>query len=77
MNIPNFEQPVVAGNTVRHFNLLSEIVNDNIFMFYAPKERFTSKKLLDFYGRYKRWFSNLPQSLHLRDITTPHVLVLQ
>ncbi|KAI4125686.1 MAG: hypothetical protein LQ347_005276 [Umbilicaria vellea] len=35
--------------------MLSEIVNDMLFMFYAPTERFTSKKLLDYNIRLQRW----------------------
>lgn len=57
--------------------MLSEIVNDTVFMFYAPRERFTSKKLLDFYTKYTRWHKNLPDQLRLREVSTPHVLLLQ
>ena len=62
---------------MRAMSSLSEIVNDTVFMFYAPRERFTSRKLLDFYARYTRWFNNLPDKLRLQEISTPQVLLLQ
>ena len=62
---------------MRVMSALAEIVSDTIFMFYAPRERFTSKKLLDFYARYTRWFDNLPDKLRLQEVSTPHVLVMQ
>ncbi|CAF9926531.1 MAG: hypothetical protein ALECFALPRED_003464 [Alectoria fallacina] len=76
MNIPGAEQPTLATILMRAMSSLSEIVNDTVFMFYAPRERFTSKKLLDFYARYTRWFNNLPNKLGLRDDSTPHILLL-
>ena len=77
MSIPGAEQPAVPTTLIRALSSLSEIVNDTVFMFYAPRERFTSRKLLDFYARYTRWFNNLPDKLRLREVTTPHVLCLQ
>ena len=59
------------------YSALSDIVNDTIFMFYAPREHFTGGKLLEFHGRYKQWFTNLPEEFQVRAVTTPHVLVLQ
>ncbi|KAL9127410.1 MAG: hypothetical protein Q9217_003706 [Psora testacea] len=75
-DMPDAEQPSYTHTLLYQFSLLSEIVNDTVFMFYAPRERFTSKKLLDFYNRYTRWFTNLPETLHLRAIPMPHVLTL-
>lgn len=77
MNIPGAEQPALPTTLMRAMSSLSEIVNDTVFMFYAPRERFTSKKLLGFYARYTRWFNNLPDTLGLREVPTPHVLILQ
>ena len=73
------EQPSQTHTMLTHFSLLSEIVNDTVFMFYAPRERFTSKKLLDFYSRYKRWYAALPTGLRLtsNDASLPQVLLLQ
>ena len=76
-NIPGADQPSYTNTLLYQFGLLSEIVNDTVFMFYAPRERFTSNRLLDFHRRYTKWFAHLPQTLQLGDVSTPHVLVLQ
>ena len=76
-HIPDAEQPNLTHTFTNYFAKLTDIVNDTIFMFYAPRERFTSRKLLDFYGRYKKWYGDLPQSLQLHQVSTPHVLTLQ
>lgn len=70
------EQPGYFQTFQHQFSLLTEIVSDTVFSFYAPRERFTSRKLLDYYRRYKSWYSNLPSPLQIRDITLPHVLAL-
>lgn len=75
--IPDTEQPIVSQALSHQLRLLTEIVSDTVFMFYAPRERFTSKKLLDFNSRYNRWYNSLPDILRLRDVSTPHVLILQ
>lgn len=74
------EDPEEASHTHRllhQFGLLSEIVNDTVYMFYAPRERFTSRKLLDFYARFKRWYKSLPDVLRLDHTCLPHVILLQ
>ena len=77
MNITETPQSTSTLRLLLQYSALSEIVNDTVFMFYAPRERFTSVKVLEFHGRYKRWFTNLPEEFQLRAITTPHVLMLQ
>lgn len=60
---------------LEEFSKLAELINDNSFMFYAPKERFTSRRLLAMHGKYKAWYENLPASLRLPkhpDIAPPH-----
>lgn len=65
IDIPGTERPIQPTTFMRAMSSLSEIVNDPVFMFYAPRERFTSNKLLDLYARYTRWFNNLPDRLRL------------
>ena len=77
VDIPGAEQPTLPTTLMRATSSLSEIVNDTVFMFYAPRDRFTSKRLLDFYARYTRWFNNLSDKLGLGEVSTPHVLMLQ
>ena len=77
-DISTIEQPSNIHSILHHFSLISEIVNDTIFMCYAPRERFTSKKLLDFHSRYSRWYKELPTSLQLTGPTPlPQLIALQ
>ena len=62
---------------LQQYSALSDIVNDIIFEFYAPREILTGAKVLEYHGRYKRWFTNLPEELQILADTTPHVLMLQ
>jgi hypothetical protein len=64
---------------LQEFSSLSELVNDNNFMFFAPKERFTSRRLLDCYDKYEQWYKSLPQVLTLENVREPqpHIIVLQ
>lgn len=71
------EQPGHTHKHLQQFSFLSEIVNDTIIMFYAPRERFTSKKLRDFHARYTQWYQALPSELALSDHSTPQVINLQ
>ena len=71
------EQPSQSHTMQDQFISLSEIINDTVVAFYAPQDRFTSRKLLGFYKRYTKWYGDLPPSLHLQDVTLPQVLVLQ
>lgn len=75
-----------AGNgviTTRLFlhelTTLSELINDSNHMFFAPKERLTSSKLLDCYGKYQNWYKRLPLVLGIdgNKEQQPHVLTLQ
>ena len=77
MNIAGCGQPTFALRLLQQYSSLSEIVNDTVFMFYAPRETFTSAKLEEFYRRYKRWFERLPDEFRFRDVNLPHVLTLQ
>ncbi|KAI9880982.1 MAG: hypothetical protein M1830_009476 [Pleopsidium flavum] len=73
---PGSEEPSHTHRILRQLSLLSEIVNDTVYMFYAPRERFTSKRLLDFYARYTRWYKALPECLKLDKTSLPQVLCL-
>ncbi|KAF2690882.1 hypothetical protein K458DRAFT_355200 [Lentithecium fluviatile CBS 122367] len=63
---------------LQEFSTLSELINDNNYMFFAPKERFTSRRLLECYAKYQHWYKNLPQQLKLEDAREPqpHIIVL-
>jgi len=70
-------RPILTHSFAYYFSLLSEIVNDTVFMFYAPRERFTSRLLSDFHERYLQWFTKLPEKLRIFANATPHVIALQ
>ncbi|KAF2258328.1 hypothetical protein CC78DRAFT_125650 [Lojkania enalia] len=72
---------VTSRMFLQEFSTLCELVNDNNFMFFAPKERFTSRRLLDCYHKYLNWHRNLPAPLCLPDEASdvppqPHIIVL-
>jgi hypothetical protein len=64
---------------LQEFTTLSELVNDNNYMFFAPKERLTSTRLLDCYNKYQAWYQKLPTALSIegKKQPEPHILVLQ
>lgn len=71
------EHPGHTYKLLQQFSFLSEIISDTLVMFYAPRERFTSKKLLDFYARYTQWFQSLPLELTIANNSTPQVICLK
>lgn len=72
--------PVVTSRQfLQEFASLSELVNDNNYMFFAPKERLTSSRLLECYNKYRIWYQRLPSALVVENKSKPepHILVLQ
>lgn len=55
---------------------LSELASDMVNTFYAPRERFTSRRLAETYAQYQAWYQNLPEAFRLENTSLPHVLVL-
>jgi hypothetical protein len=77
---PRIQPPVVTtAMFLQEFATLSEIINDNNYMYYAPKERTTSAKVLDCYHKYQAWYRNLNPALGIegKKEPEPHILVLQ
>jgi hypothetical protein len=74
-------QPPVVTTALflQEFATLSELINDNNYMYYAPKERTTSVKVLDCYYKYQAWYRNLNPALAIvgKKQPEPHILVLQ
>lgn len=73
---PSAEQPAWAMLFNDQFSKLSELASDMVNTFYAPRERFTSRKLAATYAQYQSWYQNLPDALRLENTSLPHVLVL-
>lgn len=64
---------------LQEFSALSELINDNNYMFFAPRERLTSMRLLDQYNKYQAWYRKLPAIMTLEGDRPPepHILTLQ
>jgi len=62
---------------LQQFSILSELINDNNYVFYAPKERFNSRRLLNIYAKYLDWYKHLPSELSLDETSLPHIIMLQ
>ncbi|KAJ8116275.1 hypothetical protein OPT61_g2266 [Boeremia exigua] len=62
---------------LQEFSALSELINDNNYMFFAPKERLTSTRLLDCYDKYQSWYRRLPPIMRLEGRQPePHTITL-
>ncbi|KAF2184347.1 hypothetical protein K469DRAFT_181613 [Zopfia rhizophila CBS 207.26] len=76
-NIPG---TITTRMFLQEFSTLSELVNDNVYMFFAPRERFTSARLLDCYSKYLKWYRALPLPLRVLDNpdapAPPHIMTL-
>lgn len=68
------EQPGHIRGVYNCFCDLSEIVHEALYILYCPVRTPTSKDLLDIYGRYVRWYDNVPEQLRLGHNFTPQVL---
>lgn len=71
--------PATSRMFLQEFALLSELVNDNNYIFFAPKERLTSTHLINCYKKYQEWYTRLPVALRIegRLEVDSHILVLQ
>lgn len=73
---PSTEEPLRPMLFANELSKLSEIASDMVNTFYAPQERFTSRRLAATYAQYQQWFQNLPDAFQLENTALPHVLVL-
>ncbi|KAK6386687.1 hypothetical protein LTR65_008750 [Meristemomyces frigidus] len=73
---PSAEQPARPMLFIDHMSRLSELASDMVNTFYAPQERFTSRRLAATYQQYQDWYANLPDAFRLENTSVPHVLVL-
>lgn len=73
---PSALHPMKCLLFVQYLSKLSEIVNDINLNLYAPKERFTPRRLASAYNQYQAWYSELPEVFHLQNTAMPQVLVL-
>ena len=73
---PSAQQPAWQMTFVTCLSNLSELASEMVDTFYAPRERFTSRRLATTYGQYRDWHQNLPDCFRLENTSLPHVLVL-
>lgn len=73
---PSAEQPARPMVFVEHLSKLSELASDMVNTFYAPQERFTSRRLAATYAQYQEWYHSLPDAFRLENSSLPYVLVL-
>lgn len=69
-------QPAHATMFFSELCKLSELASDTVNSFYAPREPFTSRRLVTLYGRYQQWHENLPSAFWVENTSLPHALVL-
>lgn len=70
------EQPARSSLFRTHLSKLSLLASDMVNTFYAPRERFTSRRLAATYAQYREWYRDLPDAFRLENTSLPHVLVL-
>ncbi|WPH01908.1 Hypothetical protein R9X50_00476200 [Acrodontium crateriforme] len=70
------EQAAQPTLFIETYSKLSEIASDMTTSFYAPQERFTSRRLAATYAQYQDWYRELPDTFLLENTSLPHVLVL-
>lgn len=73
---PSAQQPSRQITFITCLSNLSEIASEMVNTFYAPRERFTSRRLATTYAQYREWYQNLPSCFRLENTSLPHVLVL-
>ncbi|KAK5163709.1 uncharacterized protein LTR77_010382 [Saxophila tyrrhenica] len=72
----NIEQPLHPMLFTDQLSKLSELASDMVNTFYAPRERFTSRRLALAYKQYQEWHRNLPDAFRLENTSLPHVIIL-
>lgn len=73
---PGTEDADQSETFFEQLSRLSEIASDMVNTFYAPQERFTSRRLAARYAQYKEWYQNIPSELRLENTALPQVLAL-
>ncbi len=73
------EQPSLKYSILLQCSLLSEIVDDIIHLFYAPRDRITSRRLQLHHEKLQQWYMQLPENLSIQENgpTLPQVITLQ
>lgn len=73
---PSAEQPGRSLHFVEQLSKLSELASEMVNTFYAPKERFTTRRLATAYTAYQEWHKILPDCFRLENTSLPYVIIL-
>ena len=73
------QQPSHKYSILVQSSLLAENLDDVIRMFYAPRDRITSRRLQHYHAKLQAWYDNLPDALRIKEHgpTLPQVFCLQ
>jgi hypothetical protein len=74
---PDTLRPCYEEQVLYQQSSLTELLSEMLVIYYAPRERLCSRRILDLYTRFQLWFKQLPSTLHLTDKATPNVFQLQ
>jgi hypothetical protein len=69
---PCYEQQVLYQQSS-----LTELLSEMLVIYYAPRERLCSRRILDLYTRFQSWYKQLPATLYLTKQSAPNVFQLQ
>lgn len=72
-------QPSHKYSILVQSSLLAAVLDDVLRMFYAPRDRITSRRLQLHHGKLQAWYDNLPATLRINQNgpTLPQVFALQ
>jgi hypothetical protein len=73
------EQPGYRHTLILHTIFLCEYIDDIVELFYAPRDRVTSRRLQSYHEKLQTWYRNLPESLAIKrdSPTLPQIICLQ
>ena len=76
---PSLQQASHKYSMLVQSSLLAEILDEITRMFYAPRDRITSRRLQHHHAKLQGWYDNLPYTLRIKEHepTLPQVFCLQ
>jgi hypothetical protein len=74
---PDTVRPCYGQAVLYQQSSLTELLSDMLIIYYAPRERFCSRRVLDLYTRFQDWYKQLPNILHLSKLCAPNIFQLQ
>ncbi|KAH6663396.1 fungal-specific transcription factor domain-containing protein [Halenospora varia] len=74
----HLEQPGLRYTILFHCSSFCELVDDVVQMFYAPRDRITSRRLQLHHEKFQKWYNALPSALAIKEHgpTLPQIICL-